>query len=155
MKQLGDIWSNLEPFLVIWGHFDQFGPIWTNFETFPTFLTFSTFPNIITFSYFFYFALFTFPTIPTFPTLTISLDLVLSGLVWSVWWNLVWDVFVPVRSVSVFCGLQIFSKHRPSWPILSISLNLRPCVCLFVCLFVCSLLRSSCPNFPKLDVQNI
>ena len=28
-----------------------------------------------------------------------------------------------------------FSKHRPSGPMLSISRNVRPSVCLFVCLF--------------------
>ena len=38
-----------------------------------------------------------------------------------------------------------FLKHRPSGPMLSISRNVRLCVCLFVCVFVClsvcSLLR--------------
>ena len=34
-----------------------------------------------------------------------------------------------------------FSKHRPSGPMLSISRNVRPSVCLFVCLSVCSLLE--------------
>ena len=34
-----------------------------------------------------------------------------------------------------------FSKHRPSGPMLSISRNVRPFVCLSVCLSVCSLLR--------------
>ena len=34
---------------------------------------------------------------------------------------------------------KIFSKHRPSGPMLSISRNVHMCVCLFVCLSVCSL----------------
>ena len=34
-----------------------------------------------------------------------------------------------------------FSKHRPSGPMLSISRNVRPSVCVSVCLSVCSLLR--------------
>ena len=36
---------------------------------------------------------------------------------------------------------QIFSKHRPSGPMLSISRNVRLSVCPCVCLCVCSLLR--------------
>ena len=34
-----------------------------------------------------------------------------------------------------------FSKHRPSGPMLSISRNVRLCVCPSVCLSVCSILR--------------
>ena len=37
--------------------------------------------------------------------------------------------------------LMVFSKHRPSWPMLSISGSAHMCVCLCVCLCVCSLLR--------------
>ena len=35
----------------------------------------------------------------------------------------------------------MFSKHRPSWPMLSISRNVRLSVCLSVRLSVCSLFR--------------
>ena len=35
----------------------------------------------------------------------------------------------------------VFSKHRPSGPMLSISRNVRPCVCVSVCVRACSLLR--------------
>ena len=37
--------------------------------------------------------------------------------------------------------LQLFSRHRPSGPMLSISRFVRPSVCVCVRLFVCSLLR--------------
>ena len=36
---------------------------------------------------------------------------------------------------------EIFSRHRPSGPMLSISQNVRLSVCLSECLFVCSLFR--------------
>ena len=50
------------------------------------------------------------------------------------------------RNKSIFYLLRYildlkFSKRRPSGPMLSISRNVRLCVCLSVCLFVCSLLR--------------
>ena len=35
----------------------------------------------------------------------------------------------------------LFSKHQPSGPMLSISRDVRLCVCLSLCLSVCSLLR--------------
>ena len=38
----------------------------------------------------------------------------------------------------VYC---FFSKHRPSGPMLSISQNVRLCVCPSVCSCVCSILR--------------
>ena len=57
-----------------------------------------------------------------------------------------------------------FSKHWPSGPMLSISRNVRPSVCLSVCLCVCSLLRYRLtvflPPLPKvrcpifLEIQN-
>ena len=37
--------------------------------------------------------------------------------------------------------LHVFSKHRPSGPLLSISRFVHMCVCLFVSLCVCSLLK--------------
>ena len=50
-----------------------------------------------------------------------------------------------------------FSKHMPSGPMLSISQNIRSCVCLSVRLFVCSLLMSCLnvflPPLPELGVQ--
>ena len=60
-----------------------------------------------------------------------------------------------------------FSKHRPSGPMLSISRNVRPSVCLSVCLSVCMcvhfvryrlnvflplLLKVGCPKF--LEIRN-
>ena len=40
-----------------------------------------------------------------------------------------------------FGGGSNFSKQPPSGPMLSISQNVRSCVCLSVCMSVCSLLR--------------
>ena len=50
----------------------------------------------------------------------------------------------PVRSFFSFwyrAQFGLFSKHRPSGPMLSISRNVRLCVCPSVCPCVCSLLR--------------
>ena len=56
---------------------------------------------------------------------------------------------------------KIFSKHRPSGPMLSISRNVRLSVCLFVCLFTfevlfkrlfAPLLEVRCPIF--LEIRN-
>jgi len=52
---------------------------------------------------------------------------------------------------ALFHELSLFSKHGPFGPMLSISRNVRPCVCLSVC--VCSLLRYRLtvflPPFPE------
>ena len=50
-------------------------------------------------------------------------------------------VFNNETRVRAWATFYVLSKHRPSGPMLSISRNVRPCVCLSVCLFVCSLLR--------------
>ena len=49
-----------------------------------------------------------------------------------------------------YCHL---SKHRPSGPMLSISLNIRVCVCVFVRVFTFEV-SSFCPHFPKANIQN-
>ena len=50
--------------------------------------------------------------------------------------------FHSIHKLALPCPVKrVFSKHRPSGPMLSISRNVRPCVCLSVCLCVCSLLR--------------
>ena len=51
---------------------------------------------------------------------------------------MVYGVFLVGMVVVVVMVVRIvpFSKHRPSGPMLSISQNVRPCVCLSVCVSV-------------------
>jgi hypothetical protein len=52
------------------------------------------------------------------------------------------DFYEPKKKlIQSAIAMKFFSKHRPSGPMLSISRNVRLCVCLCVCLSVCSLLR--------------
>ena len=69
-----------------------------------------------------------------------------------------------ILEMNYFFWVDVFSKHRPSGPMLSISRNVHMCVCLSVCLFVCSFLRYrltvflpplpevGCPKF--LEIRN-
>ena len=48
-----------------------------------------------------------------------------------------------------FCFLLLFSKHQPSGPMLSISRNVRPSVCVYVCSLLRYRLTVFLPPLPK------
>ena len=49
------------------------------------------------------------------------------------WWQKLW---INVTSWNI-CFQRIFSKHRPSWPMLSLSRFVHMFFCLLVCVLVC------------------
>ena len=65
------------------------------------------------------------------------------------------NYFFGARSNKIWDGSTLFSKNWPSGPLLSISRNDRPFICLFVCLFTFEvpLKRLFSPHFPKSVVK--